>query len=124
MDLPSGKKTLVLGASSNPERYSYLAAVRLRNAGHPVIAVGARTGSIEGIPILTSAPETSDIDTVTLYLGPGNQAPWTDYLLRLKPRRVLFNPGTENADLEEKLTQAGISSERVCTLVLLSAHQY
>jgi len=118
------KKTLVLGASTNPERYAFLAANRLVNHGNPIALVGIKEGEVAGIMIQTGKPEIEDIDTVTLYVGPHNQPEWYDYVASLKPRRVIFNPGTENPEFEQFLTQKGIQTEEACTLVLLSVGAY
>lgn len=118
------KKTLVLGASENPSRYSYLAVNRLASAGHPVIAIGRREGDIKGAPIQTGMPEIKDVDTVTLYLNPQNQKPYYDYILSLHPNRIIYNPGTENPELERLSAEKGILNLEACTLVLLSTGQY
>ncbi|MBU6121838.1 CoA-binding protein [Hymenobacter siberiensis] len=118
------KKTLVLGASDNPARYSYRAAHMLKNHGHEVVPVGIRKGQVAGLDIHTDRPQETDIDTVTLYVGPQNQPTWYDYILDLKPKRILFNPGTENPELERLAQQRGIQTEEACTLVLLSIGQY
>lgn len=118
------KKTVVLGASDNPSRYSFLAVERLREKGHPVVAVGKREGKIKDTLILTGEPLVNDVDTVTLYLNPVLQVAAYDYILGLKPRRVIFNPGTENDELEEILRSKGIESVEACTLVMLAAGMY
>lgn len=118
------KKTLVLGATPNPSRYAYQATLRLRAAGHPVELVGIKAGEIAGVPIHTDRPTPADIDTVTLYVGPANQPEWYDYVLGLKPRRIIFNPGTENEELEQKASQQGIETLEACTLVLLATGSY
>jgi predicted CoA-binding protein len=118
------KKTLVIGASDNPSRYSYLAVRQLAGHGHPVIALGKRAGQVGGIPIVTQRPEDKDIDTVTLYLNPANQEAYYDYILSLHPARLLFNPGTENDVLAEMARAKGIQPVEACTLVLLSTNQY
>lgn len=118
------KKTLVLGASDNPARYSYRAVHMLKNHGHEVLPVGIRKGEVAGLNIHTDRPQHNDIDTVTLYVGPQNQPSWYDYILDLKPRRILFNPGTENPELERMAHERGIRTEEACTLVLLSIGQY
>ena len=118
------KKTVVLGASDNPSRYSFLAVERLREKGHPVVAVGKREGKIKDTPILTGEPLVNDVDTVTLYLNPVLQVAAYDYILGLKPRRVIFNPGTENDELEEMLRSKGIEPVEACTLVMLAAGMY
>jgi len=114
----------VAGASPNPSRYSHVAVLRLHAAGHPVIAVGIRTGFIGDTPIATDWPLVSGVDTVTLYVGPSNQPAWKDYILSLRPRRVIFNPGAENPEFERLLQDAGIHTEEACTLVLLSTGTY
>jgi predicted CoA-binding protein len=118
------KKTVVLGASDNPSRYSFLAVERLREKGHPVVAVGKREGKINDTLILTGEPLVNDVDTVTLYLNPVLQVAAYDYILGLKPRRVIFNPGTENDELEEILRSKGIEPVEACTLVMLAAGMY
>jgi hypothetical protein len=118
------KKTLVLGASENPSRYSYLAVRKLTAHGHPVVAVGRKKGAVAGIDISTEPVEEEGVDTITLYLNPTNQQPYYDYILGLKPRRIIFNPGTENDDLIEKAQTAGIEPVMGCTLVMLSTGQY
>jgi uncharacterized protein len=118
------KPTVVIGASPNPERYSHIAVHRLRQAGHPVIAVGLRAGTIADVSIHTDRPVPERVDTVTLYVGPGHQEAWLDYILSLHPKRVIFNPGTEHPPVEMRLQAAGIETERACTLVLLSTSSY
>jgi predicted CoA-binding protein len=118
------KKTLVLGASQNPSRYSYLAINKLRDHDHPVVAIGKRIGEVRGVPILTTQEKFEDIDTVTLYLNPVNQKPYIDYILSLQPKRIIFNPGTENEELYELALKKGIQAKEACTLVMLSTGQY
>ncbi len=122
--MESTKKTLVLGASDNPARYAFRAAHMLKSHGHEVVPVGIRAGEVAGLAIHTDRPPATGIDTVTLYVGPQNQPAWYDYILGLKPRRILFNPGTENPELERLAQAAGIQTEEACTLVLLSIGQY
>lgn len=117
-------KTLVIGASTNPERYAYQAIERLKAKDHPVIALGIKAGEVHGETIHTEKENWSAIDTVTLYVGPARQEHYIDYVCGLKPRRVLFNPGTENPVFEKRLAAEGILVERACTLVLLSTNQY
>ncbi len=116
--------TLVMGASENVQRYSNMAVRKLLNYNHKVKAFGNREGEINGVHITKDLKPYIDIDTVTLYLNPNNQKPFYDYILSLQPRRVIFNPGTENKELQEKLETAGIKYEEACTLVLLSIDQY
>lgn len=119
------KKTMVLGASPNPDRYAYMATKMLNEYGHPVIPFGLRSGVIDGISIVNELPGVEEeIDTITLYLGPANQPPYYDYILQTKPKRVVFNPGTENPDFEQKLVEAGIAPLEACTLVLLRTGNY
>ena len=118
------KKTMVLGASENPSRYSYLAVNKLRAHGHPVVAIGNKKGVIGDIAIITERPAEKDIDTVTLYLNPQLQQQYYDYILSMKPKRIIFNPGTENDELEELAKTNGIQAMEACTLVLLGTGQY
>ena len=118
------KKTLVLGASPNSSRYSYLAIERLRNLKHPVVGIGLRQGKVADIEINVDRPPVEDLDTVTLYMSASNQKQYYDYILSLHPHRIIFNPGTENEELETLAEQKGILVEEACTLVLLSTGQY
>ena len=118
------KKTLVLGASENPSRYSYLAVKKLLAHQHPVVAVGKRAGVLNGVTIEKEKKDWPGIDTVTLYLNPQNQKQYYDYLISLKPRRIIFNPGTENEELYALAKKNGIQVQEACTLVLLSTGQY
>jgi predicted CoA-binding protein len=118
------KKTVVIGASTNPERYAHRAVRELRYHGHPVIALGLKPGQIADVNIHTDRPQIDHVDTVTLYVGPANQEFWQDYILQLKPKRVIFNPGTENSAFAKLLESKGIASEESCTLVLLSIGNY
>ncbi len=118
------KKTLVLGASPNPARYSYLAVNKLSRYHHPVIAIGKRKGKVGDVEINTEQTPVTDVDTVTLYLNPQNQKQYYNYILSLKPKRIIFNPGTENDELYKLAKQNGIEVMEACTLVLLSTGQY
>jgi len=118
------KKSLVIGASLNPSRYSYLAINKLVNHGHNVLAIGLKPGSIAGVNIDTEPKNYEGIDTVTLYLSPSRQQAYYDYIVSLNPKRVIFNPGTENPEFYAVLKQNGIESEVACTLVLLGTGQY
>ncbi len=124
IDMQKAKKTVVLGASDNPTRYSYLAVERLTAHGHPVTAIGRKTGSINNTPIITEHPSLEETDTVTLYLNAQNQKAYYDYILSLHPRRIIFNPGAENPELEQLARQNNIQPMEACTLVLLSTGQY
>ena len=105
-------------------RYSYMATVRLIEKHHEVFPMGIRPGNIQGKAIITEQLPLEDIDTVCLYVGPKNQAPWIDYLIGLSPKRVIFNPGTEDPESIRKVQNAGIKAEIACTLVMLSAGTY
>lgn len=118
------KKTLVLGASQNPSRYSNFAVKRLKASGHPVVAIGRRKGQIDDTEIITEHPEMNDVDTITLYLNRNNQIPYYDYILSLQPKRIIFNPGAENDELADMAEQKGINPIEACTLVMLSTGQY
>ena len=118
------KNTLVIGASENPARYSYLALNKLKNYGRAVKAIGRRPGNVNGIEIMTGTPHLENIDTVSLYLNPANQLPYYNYILDLQPKRIIFNPGTENPELEALAEEKGIKVMEACTLVMLSTHQY
>ena len=118
------KKTLVLGASDNPARYSYMAVDRLRANGYPVVAVGRKQTVVKDVMVDTSIKTAEDIDTVTLYLNPDNQRPYYDEILALRPRRIIFNPGTENPELAGLADAKGIEAVEACTLVMLATHQY
>ena len=120
----AGKKTLVLGASMNPSRYSNFAIQRLSANNHPVVAVGLREGKVGNVNIVKGLPKEEDIDTVTLYLNPANQKAYYDYILSLHPKRIIFNPGAENDELEEMARKNGIEPVEACTLVMLSTGQY
>lgn len=119
------KKTVVIGASENNERYSNIAARRLKQHGHEVIAVGLKEGFIgTDIPITKELSFIPNVDTVTLYVGPKNQPYWYDYILSLKPKRIVFNPGTENPEFEKMAQEKGIQTPEACTLVMLSTGNY
>ena len=118
------KKTLVLGASDNPSRYSYLAINRLVKNGHSVVGVGRKKTAVAGIDIDKEKKEFDHVDTVTLYLNPTNQKEYYDYIISLKPKRIIFNPGTENEELYQLAKKNNIETMEACTLVLLSTGQY
>ncbi|MFN0083713.1 MAG: CoA-binding protein [Ferruginibacter sp.] len=118
------KKTVVLGASQNEDRYSNMAVKKLTAHNHPVTAIGNKEGSINDVKIIKDNPAIESVDTVTLYLNPQNQKPYYDYVLSLNPKRIIFNPGTENEELEKMATEKGIKTMDACTLVLLSTNQY
>ena len=118
------KKTVVLGASPNPTRYSYAAVQQLKGKGHEAVPVGIRTGEIEGIEILKDNPLVEAVDTITLYLNPTRQKPYYDYIFGLNPKRIIFNPGTENPELIQLAREKGIEPVVACTLVMLAVGSY
>jgi predicted CoA-binding protein len=118
------KKTLVLGASLKPERYAFLAINKLVEKEHPVVGIGHTVGEVAGVKIQTKQIPLKNIDTVTLYLNPVRQRDYYNYITGLKPKRVIFNPGTENPEFYQLLKANNIKVEVACTLVLLSINQY
>lgn len=118
------KKTLVLGASTNRNRYANIAINRLRSHHVPTVAIGLKGGEVAGVPIETEKVPFKDIHTVTLYLGPARQPQYYDYIVSLQPERVIFNPGTENPEFYRILEEENITSEVACTLILLATKQY
>ncbi len=121
------KKTVVIGATDNPERYAYKATIALQGKKHEVIPVGIHDGEINGLKIInlkTDKAAINGVDTVTLYVGPKNQPFWYEYIIGLKPQRVIFNPGTENDEFEQMLKKNNIDSVEACTLVMLSVGSY
>lgn len=119
------KKTLIIGASPNPERYAHRAAHSLLRHGHQIAVIGKSSGEVAGKPILHGKPLLpKDFDTVTLYLSPQNQTDWYDYVVNLKPKRVVFNPGTENLEFQALLEKNHIEALEACTLVMLSIGTY
>jgi uncharacterized protein len=118
------KKTVVIGASSRPERYAYKATVALMSKGIEVVPVGRRIGEIEKLQILTDFSPIDAVHTVTLYVGPSHQAPWADYIWSLKPQRIIFNPGTESETLRNEALEKGIEVIDACTLVMLAIDNY
>lgn len=119
-------KTVVIGASTNPARYAHMAANMLVDKAHEVVPVGIKKGEVAGKKILNlrDRPAIPDVHTVTLYLGPQNQPEWYDYIIGLNPKRIIFNPGTENGELVKKAEEKGIQVEEACTLVMLSVGNY
>jgi uncharacterized protein len=118
------KKTLVLGASARTSQYSNMAVRQRREKGHPVVAVGRESCMIEDVEVLTTAPQSRDIDTVTLYLNPERQQAYYHQIIDLHPRRIIFNPGTENPELIALAKDNGIEAIEACTLVMLSVGNY
>ena len=121
----NSKKTLVIGASENPERYSNKAVKMLHEYRHEVVALGKeKDKNINGLPIVNAVENSEKFDTITLYLNPKNQEPYYEQIIELKPRRVIFNPGTENPAFEETLKQHNIEPIEACTLVMLRTNQF
>lgn len=120
------KKTVIIGATTNPSRYAYFAADRLTNAGHEIVPVGIKKGEVFGEQILDikEFPKVDDVDTITLYLGARHQPEYYDYLLSLNPKRIIFNPGTENPKLVRLAKEKKIETEYACTLVMLGSGVY
>ena len=120
------KLTLIVGATDNPERYAYRAADLLQAKGIPFIPIGIKKGMVFGKEIvdLRQKPLLAGIHTITLYLGPTNQTEWVDYLIALQPKRIIFNPGTENPLLFQKAKGSGIEVLEACTLVMLTTGQF
>ena len=120
------KKTAVIGATPNVTRYAFIAVEMLQEYSHEVVPIGIRRGQVLGIDILNirENPEVKDVDTITLYIGPRHQPEWYGYLLSLKPNRIIFNPGTENAEFAEMANTKGIETTNACTLVLLRLGSY
>jgi predicted CoA-binding protein len=120
------KKTVIIGATTNPGRYAYLAASMLKEYNHEIVPVGIKDGAVFGEEILDifKKPEIPDVDTVTLYIGPHRQAEHIDYILNLKPKRIIFNPGTENDEFIKKAEEQGVEALEACTLVMLRSLQY
>ena len=120
------KLTVVVGATDNPERYAYRAAELLQAKGVPFIPIGIKKGMVFGKEIidLLQKPILTGIHTITLYLGPQNQGEWVDYLIGLRPKRIIFNPGTENPEFFSKAKAAGIEVLEACTLVMLTIGQF
>lgn len=120
------KKTVIIGASTNTSRYAYIAAEMLSKNNIPFVPVGIKKGFVFGEEILdlNTKPIIEDVDTITLYIGPRHQPEWYDYLISLKPKRIIFNPGTENAELIKLAKENNIEPTMACTLVLISSNQY
>jgi uncharacterized protein len=120
------KKTVIIGATTNTSRYAYLAAEMLTESGHEVVPIGIKKGEVFGKEILDirQQPVVPGVDTITLYIGPDHQPEWYHYLIGLKPKRIIFNPGTENQALTTLARANGIEPVEACTLVLLRSNQY
>ena len=115
---------MVLGATMKPDRYAFMAINSLVAKGHPVIAIGQQTGEVAGVKIQTKMVPVKNIDTVTLYINPIRQRDYYNYIIEAQPKRVVFNPGTENPEFYQLLRSNNIEVEVACTLVLLATNQY
>jgi predicted CoA-binding protein len=118
------KRTLIIGASPNPARYSNKAAFRLVNTGHKIVNIGLKEGEAAGVKIERVGEIYPKIDTITLYINEKHQPEYYDYILKTKPRRLIFNPGAENRELFDMAESAGIEAIEACTLVMLATNQY
>lgn len=120
------KKTVIVGATPNKSRYAYLAAQMLTEYGHEIVPLGIKKGDVFGKAILDirTKPDIQDVDTITLYIGPHRQPEWYNYLLGLKPKRIIFNPGAENDEFEKLAEEQNIEAMEACTLVLLRSRQF
>ena len=120
------KKTVIIGSSPSPARFAYKAAGMLTAYGHEIAAVGIKRGEVFGHEILDirKKPKIEDVDTVTMYIGPRHQPEWYDYIMSLKPRRVIFNPGTENSEFIQRINESGSEAIEACTLVMLRTGQF
>ena len=118
------KTTVVIGASENPERYSNRVTRMLHQQKIPVVAIGLKEGEIDGVKIQKGFPKIEEVDTITLYVGPAHQPQYYDYIIGLRPERIIFNPGTENSEFEEKVRRAGIEVLEACTLTMLTVGTY
>jgi uncharacterized protein len=118
------KKTVVIGTSPNPERYSYMAVNLLKEKGFEVTPLGIREGKVADLDIILDRPHLQNTDTVSIYLNPQSQKDWYGYILGLHPNRIIFNPGAENLELEELARSKGIETENACTLVLLKTRAF
>ncbi|MBK7505691.1 MAG: CoA-binding protein [Bacteroidetes bacterium] len=120
----TSKKTVVLGASSKIDRYSNRAVKQLMANGHLVIPIGFENEKINGLQIETALLPIENVNTISLYLNPKRQEAYYDYILSLNPKRIIFNPGTENRDLEQLAKKLNIETIEACTLVMLSVGNY
>jgi predicted CoA-binding protein len=120
------KKTVLVGATTNPARYAFFAAETLNDHEHEVVPIGLKKGIVQGKPILDirQQPKIDNVDTITLYIRPEHQKQWYNYFLSLKPKRIIFNPGTENPELELLAEENGIEALEACTLVMARTGQY
>ncbi|MEL7001114.1 MAG: CoA-binding protein [Bacteroidota bacterium] len=120
------KRTAIIGATPNPNRYAFMAAEMLSKGGHDIVPLGIKKGEAAGYPILDirERPDVGKIHTITLYIGPRHQPEWYDYLISLKPKRIIFNPGTENYEFQREARKNHIELVEACTLVMLRVGTY
>jgi uncharacterized protein len=120
------KRTVIIGATTDRSRYAFLAAQILSQYQHEIVPIGIKKGEVFGAQILNifEKPVVKDVDTITMYIGPHRQPEWYEYLIGLKPKRIIFNPGTENDVLENMAEEKGIEVVEGCTLVMLRTNQY
>ncbi|HYG01271.1 MAG TPA: CoA-binding protein [Chryseosolibacter sp.] len=120
------KKTVIIGATTDRSRYAYIAASMLTSYNHEIVPIGIKKGELFGTHIqdIYEKPDVGDVDTITLYIGPQRQPEWYDYMLSLKPKRIIFNPGTENDTFEQMASDQGVEVVHGCTLVMLRSGQY
>ena len=118
------KKTMIIGASPNADRYAHKAATRLVYTGHKIVNIGIKKGEVAGKAIEKADKIYNDIHTITLYIGPQIQKDYYDYILQTKPKRLIFNPGAENSELYKLAEESGIEVTNACTLVLLASNQF
>jgi uncharacterized protein len=120
------KKTVIIGASPNQDRYAFQAATQLKHYGHEFVPIGIKRGEVLGQPIqdIRTLPAIQDVDTITMYVRAELQVPYYEYILGMKPKRIIFNPGTENYEFAEQAEKLGIESIEACTLVMLRTGQF
>ncbi|PWJ58756.1 hypothetical protein CLV98_103123 [Dyadobacter jejuensis] len=118
------KPTLIIGATSNPSRYAYVAAQRLKSHAHPIFLIGREKATLFGETIHATKIQFGNVDTVTLYINPSRQLEYYEYIISLNPKRVIFNPGTENKEFQQLLMAKNIVPVEACTLVMLATGQF
>jgi uncharacterized protein len=124
LEIMENKKTVIIGATTNPARYAYLVAHKLQQQDIDFIPLGIKKGNVFGKEIILDKPILEEVHTITLYINPQRQVEWEDYIFQIHPKRVIFNPGTENFELAQKLENQGIEVLVACTLVMLSTQQF
>ena len=122
--MQENKRTLIIGATPNPQRYAFIAARMLKDHGHDIELFGIKKGEVDGQRILNDWPANEEVDTITLYINPTVQEQYYKQILELQPKRIIFNPGTENKELNQLAREKGIETVEACTLVMLRTGQY